>query len=187
MSVLAQKLRFSQVFLPYLVAPLTVGLAIISTLGLGSVINHTTTIFFCSVILSSWYGGLFPGLFAAVLSCVALDYYFVPPIYSFAVNSAELPHMIIYGLAAAFISWLNSGQRRVKQPLGPAYETEPAVAGIVRKLILAGIAALAACLAAAVTTLFRLGGSLEDLWITIGLASCCSILCLIVLAFRELR
>jgi K+-sensing histidine kinase KdpD len=187
MSVPAQKLRFSEVILPYLIAPVTVCLAIISTLSLWSVINHTSTIFFCSVILSSWYGGLFPGLFAAFLSCLALDYYFVPPIYSFVVNSVELPQMIIFGVAAPFISWLNSGQRRVKQPLRPAYEIQPALAGIVGKLILAVLAVLAACLAAAATTLLRLGGSLEDLWITIGLASCCSVLFLIVLAFRELR
>jgi K+-sensing histidine kinase KdpD len=187
MSVLAQKPSFSQVFSPYLVALLTVCLAIISTLGLGPMINHTSTIFFCSVILSSWYGGLLPGLFAAVLSCLALDYYFVPPIHSFAVNSAQLPQMIIFGVAAPFFSWLNSGQRRVKQPPRRAYETPPALAGIVGKLILAVLAALAACLAAAVTTLFRLGGDLENLWITIGLASCCSVLFLIVLTSRELR
>ena len=94
--------------------------------------------------------------------------------------------MVIYGVAAPFISWLNSGQTRVKRPLQRDYETEPKLATIMGKFILAVLGALWACLAAALTTLFHLGGTLEDLWITIGLASCCSVLFLIVLASREL-
>ena len=41
-----------------LVAAISVGIAAVITLTLGSVIKHTATLFFCSVMLSSWYGGL---------------------------------------------------------------------------------------------------------------------------------
>jgi K+-sensing histidine kinase KdpD len=40
---------------------------------LGFIIKHTATLFFCSVMLSSWYGGPWPGVFAALLSVVSLD------------------------------------------------------------------------------------------------------------------
>jgi K+-sensing histidine kinase KdpD len=64
----------------YVVAAISVGIAVVITLKLGSVVKHTSTLFFCSVMLSSWYGGLWPGVFAALLSVVALDYYFIPPL-----------------------------------------------------------------------------------------------------------
>jgi hypothetical protein len=41
----------------YVVAAISVGIAAVITLKLGSVIKHTATLFFCSVMLSSWYGG----------------------------------------------------------------------------------------------------------------------------------
>jgi K+-sensing histidine kinase KdpD len=187
MSVSDLKTSSRQRFLPYLVAFITVGFAIIGTLRLGSGINHISTIFFCSIIVSSWYGGLLPGLFAALLSWLALDYYFISPIYSFAVSSARVPEMIVFGATAPLISWLNSGPRWVKWSLRQAEETKPALRGIVVKFSLAVVASLAACLSAAVTALFRLGGGLAALWITVGLASCCSALFLIILACGELR
>ena len=73
----------------YLVAAISVGIAVVITLKLGSVIKHTATLFFCSVMLSSWYGGLWPGVFAALLSVVALDYYFIPPLYAFGISLEE--------------------------------------------------------------------------------------------------
>jgi hypothetical protein len=137
MSVSDQKAPPRQRLIPYLVAFITVCFAILTTLRFGSALNHISAIFFCSIIVSSWYGGLFPGLLAALLSWLALDYYFIPPIYSFAMSSGKVPEMIVFG--------------------------------------------------AAVTTLFRLGGALPDLWISVGLASCCSALFLIISACEELR
>jgi K+-sensing histidine kinase KdpD len=58
----------------------TVGCAVVATLGLGSALKHTPTLFFCSVILSSWFGGVWSGFFAVLFSAIALDYYFIPPI-----------------------------------------------------------------------------------------------------------
>ena len=187
MSVSDQKTPSRQRFLPYLVAFITVWFAILSTLRFGSAINHISTIFFCAIVVSSWYGGLFPGLLAALLSWLALDYYFVPPIHSFAVSSARVPEMIVFGATALLISWLNSGPRWVRRSLRRAEETKPALRGIVLKFSVAVLASVAACLGAAVTVLFRLGGGLAALWITVSLASCCSALFLIILACDELR
>jgi K+-sensing histidine kinase KdpD len=131
-------------------------------------------------MLSSWYGGLLPGLFATVLSWLALDYYFIPPIDSLAMKPEEVPAMIIFGVAACFISWLNSGARRVREPFRQEREIESGLVGIVVKFILAVLLSVASCLAAAVTTLIR-----SDLWLTIGFASCCSALFLIILASRD--
>jgi C4-dicarboxylate-specific signal transduction histidine kinase len=104
----------------YVVAAMSVGIAAVITLKLGSVIKHTSTLFFCSVILSSWYGGLGPGVFAALLSVIALDYYFIPPLYAFGISLEEAPDMIVFVATALFISWLSGEQKRAKESLRQA-------------------------------------------------------------------
>jgi C4-dicarboxylate-specific signal transduction histidine kinase len=101
----------------YAVAALSVGIATVITLKLGSVIKHTSTLFFCSVMLSSWYGGLGPGVFAALLSVIALDYYFIPPLYALGISLEEAPDMVVFVATALFISWLSGEQKRAKESL----------------------------------------------------------------------
>ena len=40
------------------------------------------SLFLCAVILSAWFGGIWPGLLATVLSALSFYYYFLPPIRS---------------------------------------------------------------------------------------------------------
>ena len=101
----------------YIVAAVSVGVAAAITLKLGSVIKDTATLFFCSVMLSSWYGGLWPGVFAALLSVVALDYYFIPPLYALGISLEETPDMIVFVSTALFIGWLSGEQKRAKESL----------------------------------------------------------------------
>jgi C4-dicarboxylate-specific signal transduction histidine kinase len=104
----------------YVVAAISVGIAVVITLKLGSVVKHTATLFFCSVMLSSWYGGLWPGVFAALLSVVALDYYFIPPLYALGISLEETPDMIVFVATALFIGWLSGEQKRTKESLRQA-------------------------------------------------------------------
>jgi K+-sensing histidine kinase KdpD len=106
-----------RLFSSYGVAAISVGIAGVMTLKLGAVVKHSATLFFCSVMLSSWYGGLWPGLFAALLAFVALDYYFMPPLYTFGIGLEELPDTIAFVAAAFFISWLNGNQKHAKESL----------------------------------------------------------------------
>ena len=101
----------------YLVAATSVGIAAFITLKLGSVVKHTSTLFFCSVMLSSWYGGLCPGVFSALLSVLALDYYFIPPLYALGISLEEAPDMFVFVATALFIGWLNGEQKRAKESL----------------------------------------------------------------------
>jgi len=109
-----------RLFSRYGVAAISVGIAAVITLKFGAVIKHSATLFFCSVMLSSWYGGLWPGLVAALLSVVALDYYFMPPLYTFGFGVEEAPDTIAFVATAFFISWLNGNQRRAKESLRQA-------------------------------------------------------------------
>jgi C4-dicarboxylate-specific signal transduction histidine kinase len=111
------KAFWGQPFFSYFLAILVVWLAVLITLCLGPALKDTVTFFFCAVMISSWYGGLWPGLLTAFLSWLALDYYFIPPIYSLGVNVEQLPDMLAFSATALFISWLNSDQRKVKSSL----------------------------------------------------------------------
>src|SRR5215469_378254 len=85
-----------RLFSGYGVAAISVGVAGVITLKFGAVIKHSATIIVCSVMLSSWYGGLWPGLLAALLSVVAVDYYFMLPLYTFGIGLEEAPDTIAF-------------------------------------------------------------------------------------------
>ena len=76
----------------YAAAVLSVLAALLITLEAKTLFSTTFYgLFLCAVMFSAWYGGLLPGLAATVLSVLAFDYYFIPPIRSLNLTSAELP------------------------------------------------------------------------------------------------
>jgi len=98
----------------FAVAFVAVGGAVVATLELGSAVKHTPTLFFCSVILSTWVGGVWLGIFAGLLSAIALDYYFIPPIYALGISLEESPDMVAFVASALFVSWLSGEQKGAK-------------------------------------------------------------------------
>ena len=72
-----------------------------------------STLFLVAVAGATWAGGWRAGLLAAALATVAVDYFFVPPVYSFAVPVDQLPRLGVFVLCAAAVSWA-SDARRVK-------------------------------------------------------------------------
>ena len=79
--------------------------------------KHSATLFFCSVMLTSWYGGLWPGVFAGIVSVLALDYYFIPPLHALGIGPEDVADLIAFIATALFISWLNSEQKRAKESI----------------------------------------------------------------------
>ena len=78
------------------------------------------SLFFCAVVLSSWVGGLGPGLLASSLSVVLIDYHFKSPYYTLALSAEDLPRMAVFFLSAASISWLSASQKRARESLRQA-------------------------------------------------------------------
>ncbi|WP_414589011.1 PAS domain S-box protein [Scytonema sp. PCC 10023] len=67
---------------PYAVAALAVGGAFILTLLLQSLLMPTLCqLFFAAVAVSTWYGGMQPGLLATALCTLAMGYFFTEPVY----------------------------------------------------------------------------------------------------------
>lgn len=77
-------------------------------------------LFFAAVMASAWFGGTAPGLFAVFLSTVAVDYYFVPPFHSFAVNATDTAYFVAFVLCALAASWVSSSKRQTEVALREA-------------------------------------------------------------------
>ncbi|HJX89443.1 MAG TPA: DUF4118 domain-containing protein, partial [Pyrinomonadaceae bacterium] len=61
-------------------------------------------VFFLAIMLSAWFGGIGPGLLAALLSTTAIDYFFLPPLYSFRFDLSHAPHLLVFFLSALLVS-----------------------------------------------------------------------------------
>ena len=77
-------------------------------------------LFFAAVMASAWLGGTAPGLFAVLLSTLAVDYFFVPPFHSFAINATDTAYFAAFVLCALAASWVSSTKRQSEEALREA-------------------------------------------------------------------
>src|SRR5579862_4603688 len=77
-------------------------------------------LFFAAVMASAWFGGTAPGLFAVLLSTLAVDYFFVPPFRSFAVNATNTAYFSAFVVCALAASWVSSSKRNSEEALREA-------------------------------------------------------------------
>jgi len=93
--------------LRYGLAVAFVAVAVIVSLPLGPT-ALVSPILFLAVILGAWFGGGRPGLLAALLSTLALKYFFVPPVYSMRVDPPNRVPLLLFLLSAVMVSWLSA-------------------------------------------------------------------------------
>lgn len=79
-----------------------------------------TPLFYAAVVVSAWYGGRGPGLVAVVLATVALDYYFIPPLYTLSPNLKQVSFLLVFGLLAILTSWMSSKRKQAEEGLREA-------------------------------------------------------------------
>lgn len=70
-----------------------------------------------AVMLSSWLGGLGPGLVTTVLGTVAADYFLIPPIYTITFDSSRLIQLSTFVAISVLINSLNVARRRALESL----------------------------------------------------------------------
>ena len=99
-------------------AVLLSGLALILTLLLDPLLQRSIFfLFITGVAISALYGGLGPGLVAALLSALA-SAFFLPPLYSLLVVGLDgIVLLVMFLLVATTISWLVSRRRQAEQEL----------------------------------------------------------------------
>lgn len=98
------------------------GLLVGSALGVTALLQREFPypflfLFFAAVMISAWFGGRTAGLLAVLLSTLAVDYFFVPPFYSFRISATEVTYFVAFVVCAAVASWVSSSKRRSEEAL----------------------------------------------------------------------
>jgi signal transduction histidine kinase len=72
----------------------------------------TYTFLLGAVMLSSWIGGLGPGVFSTALGTLAADYFLIAPLYTVSLDVSRLVQLSGFVAISALISSLNDSRRR---------------------------------------------------------------------------
>lgn len=97
----------------YVVAALAVASALLLTQLLWPWIGpHPTSLFLAAVTVSAWYGGLRPSLLATALAALAVDYFFIPPVYQLELSLDNIVRTLVFVLVALLISWVDAARQR---------------------------------------------------------------------------
>jgi C4-dicarboxylate-specific signal transduction histidine kinase len=105
----------------YGLAAVFVSLALLITSSLHNYfLDRFWFIFFAAVMASAWYGGKGPGWLAAILSSVAIEYFFIPPFRTWILKPVDVPFFLTFTGCALFVSWLSSRRRQAEDSLTQA-------------------------------------------------------------------
>jgi PAS domain S-box-containing protein len=102
-----------------LVAAILVAIALWLTLIFSQWLYPTLAmLFFAAVAIATCYGGVRSGSVATVLSVLALNYFFVPPVHQFSITYfGDFLRLIIFALVATIINLLNYQLQRSKKQI----------------------------------------------------------------------
>lgn len=105
------------------IALLAVGLAFACTLLLQPHFPYPFLfLFFGAVMVSGWFGGTTVGLIAVLISTLLVGYFFVPPYYSFSINTTAEAYFVAFVLCALAASWVSSAKKKTEQELKEALD-----------------------------------------------------------------
>jgi PAS domain S-box-containing protein len=74
-------------------------------------------LYLVAVIISAWFGGTKPALFAIALSVVAFDYFFLRPVGSPVVASIQEVRLLSFAVVAAYVVWVTVTERNAAESL----------------------------------------------------------------------
>jgi PAS domain S-box-containing protein len=106
---------------PFFVASAFVYVTSLCTLVLQSVFPYPFLfLFFGAVMGSAWFGGTIAGAMSVALSTLIIDFFFVPPYFSFAVSTVAVPYFISFVACAIVIGWVSASRRRAESAIRDA-------------------------------------------------------------------
>jgi K+-sensing histidine kinase KdpD len=77
-------------------------------------------LFFAAVMAGAWFGGTGPGLFAVLISTLVADYFFLPPLHTFVIDSMDIAYFAAFIVCALAASWVSSAKRQTEEALRQA-------------------------------------------------------------------
>jgi putative methionine-R-sulfoxide reductase with GAF domain len=94
---------------------LFVALALVVSLPLERLFTHPFLfLFFAAVMAAGWYGGTAPGLVAVLACTLIVDYFFLPPLYTLALNATEGIYLVAFAACALVASWISASKKQVE-------------------------------------------------------------------------
>jgi two-component system, LuxR family, sensor kinase FixL len=103
----------------YGLAVISVTVALLITKSLEQY-TDITPLFYAAIVISAWFGGMGPGLLAGALAAVAIDYYFVPPLYTLRLGPKPFSFLVVFGFLAVLTSWMSNKRRQAEEGLRQA-------------------------------------------------------------------
>jgi PAS domain S-box-containing protein len=98
---------------PCAIAAFFVLVAFLWTILLQHLIAYPFVFLFLGAVMgSAWFGGIWAGLLAVVMSTVIIDYFFVPPFFSWSVAAQSQSYLAAVVLCAIVIGLLSSARKR---------------------------------------------------------------------------
>lgn len=101
--------------MPYAVSTLTIGLAIVlgRLIQLVAPLPNISLVFLAAILFTAVNYGLWPSLFASLLSTLAYNFFFLPPLYTFTITDpANVLALIFFTVVAVLTSNLTARTRR---------------------------------------------------------------------------
>jgi signal transduction histidine kinase len=100
----------------YWIAIWTTGVAFLVTLVASRLIEPgISPIFLLAVMISSWKGGLGPGLLATILSSFASAFAFLPPRFSLDIDQSDMLQLMVFTIAALIIGSLSVAKKQADE------------------------------------------------------------------------
>ena len=105
-----------ETWLRYLLAIFAVVAVCVATsfLDLTAAERPSLFLFFGAIVFSAWYCGRGPGWLSVVLSILAVNYYFVPPIFVLDFSFKDIPWELAFVLSAVGTNALSLKRRRIE-------------------------------------------------------------------------
>lgn len=91
------------------------------TSGLWQLVDRPVTapLFLASIVATAWLGGLLPAIFASVLGGLLIDYYYIPPYYTFSGTFEEILRISVFisegGILALLVDRLRIGAEELQE------------------------------------------------------------------------
>ncbi len=105
--------RKRAVALQYGVSLLVFLAALLLTHLLWPFIQPNPTPLFFAAIIAAFYGGFGPGLLVAIISALAIDYFFFPPYGALEFTAPNLVRFGVFVSVSVLVSWLNETRKRL--------------------------------------------------------------------------
>jgi PAS domain S-box-containing protein len=109
--------RLPSVIKRYGLAVVSVAIALSATMFLPDSSRRITPLFFPAILLTTWFGGTGPGLFAVLLSTLSVNYFLLHSQRTLAIGLNDIPYLAAFLVSALLVSSWSAMRRRAEEAL----------------------------------------------------------------------